>query len=334
MSRQAGEIKDGETIEEEETETIQEEDTTNENEPEADEEEEQQEQGGEEEQQQKETWMLTGEEEEQETDNVPVARHISVRNKLKGRISEKDDEIDRLKQEIEQIKSGRGQAGQPGQPEQMKRPDPLDFTTDAEYHAAMDKYEESLLEQRYNRLEAKRTYDLKVQEVNAAREKAVNTHYDRAAKLINDSAIDPDVYRESDITVRQAVENMMPKRGDLVVDQMISLLGEGSEKVMYYLGRNRNALNEFKVLLSEDQSGLKAAVYLGEQKTRLLAPAKRQSQAPKPGRKIEGDSGVTNQVDVSEMKKKYDKYHKNGNIQQAYDIKRKAKLAGVNTGKW
>lgn len=338
MAKETGEIKSGEITENHEPEKkvsddLEQGDTIENTDDEGTDDENIEDEGindEDEENQEKETWMLT----DDESQEMPVAAHVRIKHKLKGRLAEKDDEIERLKAEIESIRTNQMQPATIEKTPVLSRPDPLDFNTDEEYNQALDVFEEKVLEQRYSKLEAKRAYDSKLQAINVQRQQEVDKHYDRAAKLISDSGIDADVYRDADMRVRRAVESLMPKQGDTVTDHIISLLGAGSEKVMFYLGRNDNALNKFKVLLSEDASGLRAAIYLGEEKTRLASPSKLKSSAPKPGRKISGDTGVTDQTKAGELKKKYDKAHKQGNIQEAYNIKRKAKLSGVQTVNW
>ena len=47
----------------------------------------------------KEAWMVSDEEQ------VPASTHMHIKQKLKGRVSERDDEISKLKQEIEALKT-------------------------------------------------------------------------------------------------------------------------------------------------------------------------------------------------------------------------------------
>jgi hypothetical protein len=167
----------------------------------------------------------------------------------------------------------------------------------------------------------------------AARDKAVDEHYERVDKLLTDSGISPEVYKAADQKVREAVESLMPKQGDLVVDQMIAHLGEGSDKVMYYLGRNKGALGEFERLLIKDPSGIRAAVFLGTQKERLSGtPKKMKSAASPPANEIKGDANTGTKGKA--FKKRYDAAHEKNNMQAAYNAKKEAKAAGVDTKEW
>lgn len=274
-----------------------------------------------------EPWQQT---DDQSSDGVPVGTHIKVKQKLKGRISERDDEITRLKAEIEKLKTGNN--GQADTTELPKRPKPEDYDTDEEYQAALDQYDDNAMVARLDKAEQQRRVKEAQTQARQALDAAVNNHYERAEKLVSESGISPDVYKETDTAVRQAIESVRPKQGDIIADQIVSFLDEGSEKVMYYLGRNKSALNELKSLLSTDPSGIKAAVYLGQQKERLTNPQKKRSRAAKPESQISGDESGNNKG--SALKRKYDQAHKDRNPQLAYNIKKEARKTGVNVSGW
>ena len=269
-----------------------------------------------------EPWQAT----DDESNDVPVDTHIRMKQKLKGRISERDDENEKLKAEIAALKTSKEA------PKILKRPREDDFESDEAYEAARDQYEHDAAQERYNRIETESRQKESQEQAQTTVNDAVNSHYERADKLITESGIKPEIYKKADETVRLAVETLLPKTGDMVVDQLISIVGEGSEKVLYYLGNNKAALNEFKSLLIDDKSGMKAAIYLGQQKERLTNPKKRTTRAPTPGPQLKGDD-VSNAQGTA-LKKSYDKAHKSGNIQAAYNAKKAALSAGVNVSSW
>ena len=278
----------------------------------------------------KEPWM---EEEDGEQDpddpskQVPVGKFVSVKKKLRGQITERDEEIERLKRENEEL------AKLKPKPETvLVRPKKDDFDTDEDYEEALDKYNLSRTEETINRT---RLEDQKKAEQQQAQEKlteAVDEHYLRAADLIEKSGIKPEVYQAADTTVRKAVETITPNLGDVIVDQIISILGDGSEKVLYYLGRNKAALAKFQNLLSTDKSGMKAAVYLGQEKQRLTNPIKPRSNAPNPATNIKGDELLTGAE--GKFKKKYKAAHAKGDLQAAYNAKKEARAANVDVSGW
>lgn len=162
----------------------------------------------------------------------------------------------------------------------------------------------------------------------AARNEKVGQHYQRAATLAEKSNISPEAYKSSDIKVRSAVESVLPKQGNIITDVLIESFGEGSEKIMFYLGRNDKELAKFQDHLRKDPTGISASIYLGKLESKVTAPTKRKSSAPKPSTKISGGQQTTS---GSDWKRKYDKAE---TLQERIDIKYEAKKAGENTKKW
>lgn len=272
-----------------------------------------------------EPWQRT---DDQTSDKMPVETHIKVKKKLKGRLAEKDEELERLRAENESLKKAKPETKQ----DEPVLPKSEDFGTDEEYQKALADYHDKRADMRFTASQKKREQSDKLKVQQVAREKAVDGHYDRAAKLVEESGIDPELFKQTDVAVRSAVESILPGRGDLITDQIISVMGEGSEKVLYFLGRNKTAMSEMKNLLAEDSTGMRLSIYLGQQKERLTNPKKRSSKAPAPASNIKGDNN--SKVKGSAEKKKYDKAHKNRNNQLAYNIKKEAKKAGIDVSGW
>lgn len=278
-----------------------------------------------------EPWMKTGEEEvEQTTDDpskiVPVSKFVNVKKKLKGKISERDSEIERLRAENEALKKPRPLA------QVLVRPKVGDFSNDDDFNTAMDDYYDQRTVQTVARTQKETSQTQAIVEAKTMVDTAVESHYERATSLIEKSGIKPELYQGADAKVRMAVESIQPGRGEAIVDQLISILGEGSEKVMYYLGVNETGLNKLTSLLSSDPSGMKATAFLGEQKQKLTNPNKPRSQAPAPASQINGDANGSPQG--SALKRKYDAAHKKGDTQAAYNIKKEARANNVDVKKW
>lgn len=184
------------------------------------------------------------------------------------------------------------------------------------------------------KVEAKQAATEKTREAKAllkATETAVDQHYERAAALAQRSNISPETYQAADRKVREAIEGIYPDNGDMIADQLIANLGEGSEKVFYNLGINPSRLSELTRRLTEDKSGLKASLYLGEVKGRLLQPHKRRSTAPGPAKTANGDGESES---ARSLKSKYTEAHKQGNAQAAWNAKKAAKDRGVDVSNW
>ena len=278
-----------------------------------------------------EPWMKAEESGEQASDDpakqVPVGKFVALKKNLRGKISDRDDEIERLKQENLALKTS-----PPSVPKDLKSPVQEDFEDEQTYRKAVDKYYDERMNETFLKNKRKDEQKSKVVQLQRATSEAVDGHYERAAKLVENSGIKPDIYKQADLTVRSAVETIKPQFGDKIVDQVISILGEGSEKVIYFLGRNQAALNKFQTLLTSDPSGMKAAVYLGSEKQRLTQPKKLTSNAPTPAANAKGDqSGGAN---ATALKRDYDKAHKKRDTQAAYNAKKNAKAMGVDVSKW
>ena len=281
-----------------------------------------------------EPWMKEEEEEEEgEQDpndpskQVPVGKFVATKRKLKGQISDRDEEIERLKRERDEALKQK-----PKQDTVLVRPKKDDFATDEEFDEALDKYNLNRTEETINRTRLEDQKKAGLQQAQKKLTEAVDDHYVRAEKLIEDSGIKVEVYKAADTVVRQAIETIFPGKGDLVADQFIAMVGKGSEKVNFFLGRNKAALAKFQNLLITDPSGIQAAVFLGQEKQRLTKPIKPRSNAPAPVTDVKGNEPVSGAA--GRFKKKYDAAHGKNNNQAAYNAKKEAKAAGVDVSKW
>jgi hypothetical protein len=280
-----------------------------------------------------EAWMADEDDDsDSQLSDVPVSTHVRMKQKLKGRLSDKDDELETLKAENQALKAGAMQtpikAG-----DMPKRPVENDFDSIPEFELALTKYEDTMLQVRLDAADKRRNIK-KVQDAAKAEiVTAVESHYERAATLVDKNKIAVDVYKQADRTVREVVEAVRPGQGDIVTDFLISVVGEGSEKVMYFLGKNKKALGSFKSLLAEDSSGIKASMFLGQQKQRLLNSKQKASGARPPADSVQGDNNQST-VQGSVLLKKRKAALKKGNVQLAYDIKKQAKSSGVDVSNW
>lgn len=282
-----------------------------------------------------EPWMEVEEETNEQTlddssKNVPVGKFVSVKKKLRGQISERDDEIEKLRLENEKLRSNSEVPVK--QATDLKRPKEEDFDSDEAYLEALDNYIEDKTKSSYEKSRLENEQKEVQRQKELKRTQDVDRHYKAAEKLIKAANISSEIYKNADTTVRKAVDIVAPKYGDIIVDQLISFLGDGSEKVLYYLGRNKTALNKFQTLLIEDPTGMKAGVFLGGEKQRLMNTKKHKSNAPDPVPEFVGDENLTLKGNV--LAKKYSAAHKKGNVQEAYNFKRNAKAQGIDVSKW
>lgn len=262
---------------------------------------------------------------------VSVRKHIHMKQKLKRRAFEKEKENEALKEENERLKEQLRKTT-PVKTEKLVRPHPDDFDDDNEYAEALRQYEQDLVDQRIAQRDEENSKNAAIEEYKRQRDQAVDEHYDRAAKLVEDSKIDPDAYKAVEDKVYAAVEEIIPKMGDATIGHLISLMGEGSEKVLYYIGRNKKVLDEFKTSLKEDSTGLAVTLFLGRLHERITGSKNKVSRAKKPAPKLDGDKGSSKGEKL--YHRKYKAAHEKKDFQLAFNIKREAKSKGVDTSKW
>lgn len=270
-------------------------------------------------------WLDTGDpDKKDDEDYVPVGAHVEMKKKLRGRLSEKDSELENLRKENEALRLR--------QPQERKiRPNPDDFTDQATFDKALDEFKDWEVTDRMRRVRVQDEQQAKMAHNKKVLTERLDAHYDRAAALLTKSGIAPELFKHSDATVRKMIESVRPGMGDIITDSLISTLGEGSEKVMHYMGVNETGRNKLQSLLLADPTGLRAAVFLGQEKQRLTIPIKHRSSAPAPNKHIEGD---VNSDSAKGLRRKYEAAHKKHDLQLAYNLKQQAKKSGVDTKNW
>lgn len=275
-----------------------------------------------------EDWMETGESEEAEPEEQEKAPTFSesdiakVRRKYKARLSESNEELEKFKQEKaqleEQLRALQGKS----------KPVRDSFDSDEDYLKAVIKYERDTEQEAQNAEAAKQAQEKAIRQI----EENVEKHYERAMTLAEKNGIKPESYQNADLNVRKAIDKVFPQMGDRVTDGFINALGEGSEKVMFSLGVNKQRLGQLENLLKEDPSGISAAMYLGQLKASANGNKNKQSSAPKPAPRANGEN--KGNASTSAAKRKYDAAHKKGDASEAFKIKREAKKSGVDTSNW
>lgn len=279
-----------------------------------------------------EDWMKGDEPESQGAEKKFTDSDVAAaKKKLRAKVEAKDTEIDELRKQLEQIRAQQHQAPQVGaKPTREQFYDQDD--PDEAYTAAVARWtynaEAAQQQAQRQRLEQERAVVEQAQAVKVS----VDQHFERAEKLIEQSGIAPELYQSADGRVRNRLEDIFPGEGDQVTDFLISLIGDGSERVMYNLGVRKDRLEELARRLQDNSKGLSASVFLGELKKELTVPAKRKSNAPAPAAQIQGDAKVSD--NASKLLRQYKEAHAKGNVQAAFDLKSQAKQVGINTKTW
>ena len=287
-----------------------------------------------------ESWMQTDEATSEEsgfTPNHEAAKRRKQNKALRTTVAEKESEIEQLKRQVEQLSTGQVTTQQPQAETLPPRPtrEQFDFDDDA-YDKAVDEWNDKKLDLKFNsfnqsnlKKQQEEAQKQQMQQAQAKVNEAVDSHYERASELVSAGKVDATKYQQADKNLRMAMETVFPKQGDSLTDNLISKLGEGSEKILYSLGVNNTKLAELQSRMINDPSGLSAAVYLGELKSELGAPKKRRSQARKPAKHVSGDAQTSDSH--AKLHKKYDKMT---SVQERISFKRKARADGVDVSNW
>ena len=277
-------------------------------------------------------WLAEDDDEEEEeqaaSDTVPEASLIKIKQKLKGRIKDGNEENERLKARIKELESGVTQKSIVA----PKRPRLADFDNDNKYEEAMDIYEEAKLKYQQVVLTSSTNDSERVKKHVQKINQAVDDHHTRAAKLIETNGLSPEVYKQAEETVQSMIEEIHPKQSESIYANLVNIIGEGSEKTLFFVGRNKTAKAEFKQALLEDKTGLQAAFYLGQKANEIQGNKKQTSRARKPAPQLKG-AAVTKEKG-SALKKKYIEAHKKGSSQVAYNLKKQARTQGVDVTSW
>jgi hypothetical protein len=261
--------------------------------------------------------------------SVPLRKFVSTKHKLKGKLSEKNEEIEKLQKKLELLEQNSVREA----PKEIAIPKLKDYAYDEDkYKQALDDYISWKTQKTVEDAFSKNNQQTTINKLYEQQKADVDEHYERASKLVKKAKIKAEDYKKADTMVRSTLDAVSPGKGDFITDTFITALGEGSEKVMYYLGRNESARNKIQKLMVNDPTGLKAIAYLGRKLASIQKPIKLKTQASSPGKKVKGDS-ISN-VSISSLHKLYKKSHKKGDAQKAFDAKRKAKAAGVDVSSW
>ena len=252
----------------------------------------------------------------------------AAKRKLKAKLNERNEEVEALKRENEELK----RQATPAQPK-IEKPQRENFDSDEAFLEALADHRFAVKQAETRTAQAIENQKTQAAQQKAAVEAAVDNHYLSALETCEKAGIAPEAFKAANLRVREAIDNQLPGNGDAVADFLISVLGEGSDKVFYNLGVNAERREELVEKLRDDPSGLAASVYLGTLKQQLTTPRKRISSAPEPGTVINGDQS-SGSAEVRNMKKQWEAAHKAGDTQKAFNLKRQAKEKGVNTKEW
>jgi hypothetical protein len=257
----------------------------------------------------------------------------ALREKYQGKLSKEREEKEELRLKLEELERKIAAPAQSLPANIGQEPQREQYNNDAEWIRALTTYNAQVIHgQTAAQIQADEQ-KRKREELASKTRVQTDAHYGRVAELAKKSNISADVAQSADLKVRNAVDAVFKGAGDTIVDTLISSLGAGSEKVILHLGLKTSKLNELVRLFQDDPSGIKASAYLGTLKAELNAPTRKETKAPDPIDKIQGDKNSGLGMS-GELRKKVADARRKGDISGVIKLKQEAKALKLDTSKW
>lgn len=270
---------------------------------------------------------LAGEPEPQQ--QKPSAEEALIHKLTKERKKAKvvKDENDSLRQEIAELKAlvkGVQPAPVPvshaGQP---KFPDLYDAGIDGDrskYNDAVAKYLADLNQYNSRHSEADNAQAKHKQRV----EDLTKNLAIRAAKFATDNKVNVDRVASALERATDEIDGHVNIPGALAY--LLDSVGDGSERVAYYIGTNEAAMSQIKGMLKDDPNGLKAIAHMTRLAEKLKPKHSKQiSKAPEPDKPLKGDH-----ISGTSAKKLQDLWNKAETTEDMMKIRKRARELGVD----
>lgn len=269
---------------------------------------------------------LDGESEpDQQKPNAEQALVHKLTKQRKKR-QEAESEVAELRRQLEELKSGK--SAQPTQTQPQAADIDLPTFPDM-YDKGIDgdraKYDQAIKAWWKQAKAAEQAQTQKGQQTEQQREqleqKTVNLAK-RTAKFMQENKI-------SEKLVINALERATSEvdaatKVDGALAHLLDSVGDGGERVAYYIGTNETALEQVKALLAKDPSGLSSIAHMTRLAEKLKPKHSRKtSKAPSPDEPLRGDGSP---VSARRLQEKYDKA---SSPTELYKLRQEAKKAGV-----
>lgn len=297
-----------------------------------------------EEESQVESWMQADDSEDEESEKaIPLTVHIDIRQKLKSKSREKDAEIEALRKEIEQLKTGSQQKQEVAQ---VAAPDIESFKNDydeidwAKYNQANAEYQQKLIEQQFQNQSKTLEQQKQEQLLAEQQQKIVDKISQQANDLVNKKQITADAFNNAFGNLQGSIENLVPGHGESVTNGLMAQIHEVTEgtdkaaKMVYKLGVDASARQKVIDAFMSDPTGVKGVIALSKLSQKFDSPVAKRSQAPKPAPQVQGEAKKGQAAEAAKMQKKYNDLHRKGKLGDAFKAKRKAKALGIDTKNW
>lgn len=268
---------------------------------------------------------LDGEPEPGQQKPSPEEALVYKLTKQKQKAREYKSELEELKAEIAALKSGQSAPQAQPKPQQQEEkypPVPLLYEngvdTPEQYQKAYQKWVsdcKAVDQRNAQRSETENQFKRRTEEVTR-----------KLAERVGKFAVEHKIKDERVISAIERatseIDGATKIEGSLAY--LLDAVGDGSERVAYYIGTNDNAMSKVKGLLQEDPTGLRASAYMA----RLVGQLKpnhrtKTSKAPPPDQPVKGDGSTAS------AKALQDRYAKTKDPQEMLKLRKKARELGV-----
>lgn len=234
-------------------------------------------------------------------------------------------EVDELKAQIAEMQKAQGQRTEAKTPDAQYPPVPLLYEngvdTPEQYSRAYQKWVDEC-----KRVDA--TNSQRVQQ-NDEYAKSIRTKTEglakRAAHFATENKVSIDRVADALNRATDEVDGATKIEGSLAY--LLDSVGDGGERVAYYIGTNESALSQIKQLLQDDPNGFKAIAHMTRLAEKLKPKhSKRISKAPAPDESLRGDGSPASSRKLQEA---YDKASAGSDLKVMRDIQKRATELGV-----
>lgn len=244
------------------------------------------------------------------------------RLKAKTKSEEAESELEVVKRQLEELQKSISQPKPVTSAAEPRIPDLYDKEIDGDrdkYDAAMKQWYRDMAayQNRHNQADQAQV-EHKQKLESMTKNLAV-----RAAKFASENKVKVDRVVDALDKATSEIDDVAGVDGAMAY--LLDSVGDGSERVAYYIGTNESARAQLKQLLQDDRNGLKAIAHM----TRLvekLKPkhSKQLSKAPEPDESLKGDK--TTSVSADKLQKLWDK---ETDPQKLMQIRKQAREMGV-----
>ena len=243
--------------------------------------------------------------------------------KQRKRAKEAETEVEALKRELEELKQ---QVTQPKQPTVTAAEPRIPDLYDKGIEGDREKFN-AAMKQWYVDMNAYQNRHAKADQAQADQKQRIESMTKqlatRAAKFATENRVKVDRVADALNTATAEIDAVTGIDGALAY--LLDSVGDGSERVAYYIGTNESARSQLKQMLKDEPSGLKAISYMTRLVEKLKPKNTKQiSKAPEPDTPLKGDKSSS--VTAKRLQEAYDK---ESDFEKLREIRRKAAAIGV-----